>query len=228
VEASIFHLECLARLTPEDASISEQLNRCRALLIPARDPAAPAQLLDLSRAYTHSFDLLPRREFDKLPRGRQNLGGTDFDVRGLVKLDRRSDQADAVGPFHPLARIRVGQRCRTLHFLQASENEPRVEGSTVARWIVHYADGSTREWPVIYGEHLRDWWWWPQQEPLEAKQATVAWRGRAPVWNLPGSDGVRLFKASWTNPQPDLEITELEFRNGETSMKPFVVAITAE
>jgi hypothetical protein len=81
---------------------------------------------------------------------------------------------------------------------------------------------------VIYGEHIRDLWWSPLKEPLDARQASVAWRGRAAIGDLPGKDGVRLYKATWTNPQPELEITRLEFRVGDTSMKPLVVAVTAE
>jgi hypothetical protein len=197
-------------------------------LIPPRDPATPPELLDLTRAYTRSFDLLPRREFDGLPRGRQTLGGIEFDLRGIVHLDRRAEPADAVGPFHPLAVIRVGQRCQRLHFLQATEGDPRVDGSVVARWIIHYGDGSSRAWPVVYGAHVRDAWWWVNLEPPEATQAIVAWKGRAAGWNRPEMGGVRLFQATWTNAQPDLEITRLEFRMGETALKPFVVAITAE
>lgn len=227
-QAAIFHLECLARLVPADATIPEQLQRYRARLIPDRNPATPPQLLDLTRAYTHSFDLLPHNDFAELPRGRQKLGGVEFDLRGIVQLDHRSERADQAGPFHPAAVVRVGQRCRALHFLQATDGDPRVPGSTVARWIIHYTDGSTREWPVIYGEHVRDWWWWTNEEPLEANQAAVVWRGRATFWNVPGTDGVRLFKASWPNPQPDVVIDRLEFRIGETALKPFVVAITAE
>ncbi len=73
----------------------------------------------------------------------------------------------------------------------------------------------------LYGEHLLDWGWWTQEEPLEAKQATVVWQGRAPVWNKPAQDDVRLFNASWTNPQPDVEIAQLESRIGETALNPF-------
>lgn len=226
--SALFHLERLAERAPGDPTIPSWLDRWRGLLIPPRDSATPPQLLDLTRAYTRSFDLLPRREFDELPRGRHTLGGTKFDLRGIVHLDRRAEPADAVGPFHPLAVIRVGQRCQRLHFLQATEGEPRLDGSVVARWIMHYADGSIREWPVIYGTHVRDAWWWMHQEPAEATQACVAWNGRAVGWNRPELGGVRLFQATWTNPQPDLEITRLEFRMGETALKPFVVAITAE
>ena len=56
----------------------------------------------------------------------------------------------------------------------------------------------------------------------------VAWRGRAAIGQLPGTEGVRLFKATWTNPAPESAITRLEFQLGDTSLQPLVVAITAE
>ena len=42
------------------------------------------------------------------------------------------------------------------------------------------------------------------------------------------SKRVRLFQSTWTNPQPDLEITRLEYRIGETALEPLAVSITAE
>src|SRR5262249_18476533 len=163
------------------------------------DPTTPAQCLDLSLAYTHSFGLLRFHTLDQLPRGRQTLDGCEFDLRGIVQLDHRAERADQAGPFHPVALLTVAQRCQKLHFLQAAEGGPHIDGSTVARWIMHYADGSTREWPVVYGEHLRDWTWVPTDEPLEAKQATVAWRGPPPFSSHPDFDCTRLFKATWIN-----------------------------
>jgi hypothetical protein len=140
--------------------------------------------------------LLPPQEFAALPRGRQKLGGTEFNLRGLIQLDHHAERPDHPGPFHPLATVRVGQRCRARQFLQATESDPRIHGSTVARWIVRYADGSAREWPVIYGEHVREICWRTAEEPLEANQATMVWRGRSPILDVPGSDGFRLFKAT--------------------------------
>jgi hypothetical protein len=228
VLAGLFHLERLSEMTPGDPSVREQLQQYHAALVPARDPATPPQCLDLSRAYTHSFGLLRFRHLAQLTPGRQTLGGCEFDLRGIVQLDHRAERADQAGPFHPAALIMVRQRCQKLHFLQAAEGGPHIDGSTLARWIIHYADGSTREWPVVYGEQVRDWTWTPTEEPLEANQATVAWRGPPPLSSDHDFDCVRLFKATWSNPQPEIEITSLEYRVGETAMKPLVVAITAE
>jgi hypothetical protein len=98
----------------------------------------------------------------------------------------------------------------------------------VARWTIHYTDGSSRVWPVIYGRQVLDWWWWFQEESLEPAEARVVWRGHAQSWNIPGTDGVRLFESVWVNPQPDIPISRIEFRIGESLLKPFVVAVTAE
>jgi WD40 repeat protein len=226
--AAIFHLEQLARLAPEDTTIQGQLNRYRAALIPARDPKTPSRLLDLTRAYTHSLELQRFGVFTDLPRGRQKLGEIEYDLRGFIVLDHRAEWTDYGGPFHSLAAIVVGQRCLRLHFLQGTEGDPRIDGSIVAHWIIHYADGSTREWPVIYGDDVRDLCCHVNEEPLEARHAKLVWRRRPPSGMPPDIDAVRLFESTWTNPQPAVEITQLEFRVGETAMKPLVVAITAE
>jgi len=228
VRAAVFHLERLSELSTSDAIAKEQLQRFRAALIPPRDPATPPQCLDLSRAYTHSFGLLQFQHLVQLPTGRHTLGGCEFDLRGIVQLDHRAERTSQVGPFHPAALIMVRQRCQKLHFLQGAEGGPHIDGSTLARWIMHYADGSTREWPVLYGEQVRDWTWVPSEEPLEANQATVAWRGPPPLSTSKTFDSVRLFKGTWINPLPEIEITSLEYRIGETAMKPLVVAVTAE
>ena len=87
---------------------------------------------------------------------------------------------------------------------------------------------------MIYGEHLLNYYWYPKNlwhlkdEPLEATKATLAWRGPALGLDNPELGGLRLFKATWANPQPDLEIASLEFQTGDNGVKPFVVAITAE
>ena len=226
--ASIFHLERLTRLFPEDTTVGDQLNRCRALLIPARESQTPPRLLDLTRAYTHSLDQQRFGDFAELPRGRQILGNIEYDLRGVIELDHRAEWTGYAGPFHPMAAILVGQRCERLHFLQATEGDPNIDGSIVAYWVIHYVDGSTQEWPIIYGDQVRSLGS-VAAEVGEARKAKVVWRGRKPAGHLWHTEITeQLYESTWINPQPALEIARLEFRVGETALKPLVVAITAE
>lgn len=46
---------------------------------------------------------------------------------------------------------------------------------------------------------------------------------------VPGANqGIRLFKSTLENPAPDTEVSHLDFVLGKVSVRPFVVAITAE
>lgn len=93
--------------------------------------------------------------------------------------------------------------------------------------MIHFADGTVREWPVIYGEQVRDWWW-SAKAPKEASQAAIVWEGHPPIPTKSGAESVRLFKATWTNPAPDVEVRDLDFVLGKANVRPFVIAITAE
>ncbi|MBP9902029.1 MAG: protein kinase [Verrucomicrobiota bacterium] len=234
VTAGLFHLERCAELDPSDSWAKEQQARFRACQIPPRDPATPANLVDLSAFYTHSFGLLPEAEFTELPRGLHTLAGTLFDLRALLRLeatnyveqDRANGRATLASfPLAEVGNIPVGQRCRQLHFLQAVDG-PRVQGGDeVARWRLHFVDGSVREFPVIYGEHVSDWWG-DSDTNQESRRAVVAWAGKRPA---PGANqGIRLFKSTLENPAPDTEVSHLDFVLGKVSVRPFVVAITAE
>ena len=232
LEAGEFHLQRLAKLSPADPWVKQQQTRFQALRIPPRDPATPTNLLDLTSVYTHSLDMPPDQEFQNLPRGIQEFGGTAFDVRGLIFLEKvESGERPTWGSLSSVSNLLLARRCRQIHFLQATDRENGKEGEEVARWVIHYADGSVREWPVLYGEHVRDWCW-SKKDPREARQAVIAWEGKpTPILAVSGNDGVesvRLYKATWINPQPNVEITHLDFVLGKTRLRPFVVAITAE
>ena len=237
LKAASFHLDRLAELEPLDPYVKEQRAKVQARQIPPRDPLAPANLVDLSDFFTHSFGVLPWQDFADLPSGVQTLAGTRFDLRGLVRLERAdSEELAAWGSFRlpQVMNIKVGQHCRALHFLQAASGRvvqlQRMDGNEVARWVIHYADGSVREWSVVYGEQLRNSWYVPKdlQEPETASQAVIAWEGHPPMPTKAGAESVRLFKATWINPLPDVEVTSVDFVLGKTSIRPFVVAITAE
>ena len=102
------------------------------------------------------------------------------------------------------------------------------DGEQVAHWVIQYADGTSREWPVIYGNQVRDWFF-HEELPEDASHAVIAWKGHAPDdRGTMGGGKVRLFKATWTNPVPEVEIRSLDFVLDTGNVCPFVVAITAE
>lgn len=221
LEAGIFHLEHLTKIAPDDVELRLRLERYLAGRIPPRDPSLPPHLLDLTRAYTEALDMFIWQEFSAIPRGRQRLAGTEFDIRGFIWPWRHAESFDPGPGFARSFAVPVRQKCRQIHFLHATEGPTPEDGTLVGRWVIRYADGTEREWPLRYGVQLRDWWW-IKRDALEATEAVIAWRGQS---EFPTR---RLFKATWSNPQPDLEIAALELRVGRTSQHPIVLAITAE
>lgn len=84
VRANALHLEQLAQTGPLDAKLEERRAQVGARKLPARDPAAAPELIDLTDYYMHSFGVLPNQEFADLSPGIRALAGTRFDIRGLA------------------------------------------------------------------------------------------------------------------------------------------------
>jgi hypothetical protein len=78
-------------------------------------------------------------------------------VRGIVQLASDELYMLAPRPFpEAVEGIRIAQEFSRLHLLHSAAgfDEP---GLTVARMVLHYADGEVREIPIIAGEDLADW-----------------------------------------------------------------------
>ena len=234
VRAASFHLDSLAKLGPLDAEMLEARAKVQARQIPSRDSATAANLVNLTDAYTHSFRMLPNQDFADLPTGVQTLGGIRFDVRGLIRLEQ-ADLESSVELGHlripEVQGIQIGRRCLVLHFLQGVDGNQSKNGDEVARWRIHYTDGAVQDWPVLFGETTSDWWYHNGSDPATdrpVRPAVVAWEGHPPIPLRMGADSVRLWRATWTNPRPEIEVSHLDFVIGKTKVCPFVVAITTE
>jgi len=194
-----------------------------------RDPHATSSQIDLSMHYNRplgngGLEVDVDNDLSDLSPGMREFGGTVFDVRGIV----------GCGGLCPSGRllpaqarnIRVRAKCRRIHCLQATlfgdiENDVRV-GS----YVLHYADGQTKELPLVYGKDLRNWWTVPG-ESKETSNAFVVWTGTTPLATDNGQT-IRLWKRTYENPRPDVEITHLDFVSAMAYPAPFVVAITVE
>ena len=195
------------------------------LKIPARDPQASRNLIDLTPYYNGALGenwMNPRdtrNHLRELPRGVQRLAETQFDLRGLIQVEQecRRHPPKAEG-------IVVDQQCRRLHFLHAACNAGLLEdGLEIGQYVVHLADGNQYQIPLVLGRELVDWH--IQRRKNEAY--VTAWEGENPASRRLGKK-IRLFKTTWENPRPEAEVRTIDFMAAHPGPCPFLVALTAE
>jgi tetratricopeptide (TPR) repeat protein len=201
----------------------------RAKNIPSRDSATPPKLIDLTPYYNAGLEESwhHRRDWGNnlamLDKGCQNLGGSLFDVRGIIQL--AGERLKLIDPSYPdhVQGIQVARRCGQVHFLHAT-GWSVADGIVIGRYVVHYADGKTQEIPIVYGEDVRDWHIGSDRaRSLKHGLEISVGVGK----NAPG-DFKRLFESTWENPRPDAAIVSLDFISTMTQAAPFLIAITIE
>lgn len=211
--------------------------------IAPRQPSTPANCIDLTDFYNADKSRqwhpgLPENSLQSLPSGLLILDGVDFDVRGIVQVAGR--ELEAMGGHYPntITGIPVGQKCRLLHFLQAS-GWNCSDGTVLGRYVVHYSNGHEEIIPIVYGFDLRDWHV-RADNSTRASRAKVVWAGltfnreRVEAGRVEQQgqgqvlEPIRLFKSTWVNPLPDTEIASIDFVSALAKAAPFLVALTAE
>ena len=229
--------------TPDDSAIEER----RAVLstrIPRRASGTPARLIDLSPYYNAMLDedfhdrtaapvsYVLTNNLQELPTGVQRLAEVDFDVRGLIQLNGlqlRAKQIRTSPSLEPCPEsvlgIRVVQPASRLHFLHGTGWQTK-DGEVVGHYVVHYANGARQRVPIVYGQDVRDWWFWSNEDE-EAIGATIAWRGQSPHSASQGMS-LRLFKMTIGMLKHDADIEAIDFISANGLCAPFLIAITVE
>ena len=203
--------------------------------IPARDSKADVRLADLTGKYNALLTEqwhpdaqgIPAgaNHLGSLPRGIQKLGGTEFDVRGVIQLT--GSLAESAGAAFPVSQtgIKLGRKCKHLHFLQAAGWQAE-DGKVIGKYVLHYTGGETATLNIVYGTDTIDWWK-SSGDAKPPKSATVGWAGSNPATEALGSS-LWLFKRTYDNPKPDLRIDSLDFISSQAESAPFLVALTVE
>src|ERR1051326_4852412 len=140
---------------------------------------------------------------------RKTLKGVPFRLDGVILVGPGESSNGTTGEPVPVPKkvegIPIGRKAERLYFLQATHwsTEP---GTKIGAYIVHYADASTVEIPMRYGEDLLDWWSVPGQNDT-VTDAQIAWTGtNDAATRSDASFKIRLFLKTWKNPNPDKEI----------------------
>jgi WD40 repeat protein len=229
--AAEFHARRSVELHPGDALAQTNLARILNNRIPTRDPSAPPELIDLSGFYNASLSVQWHgglgNHLAELPRGIQVFADTRFDVRGLVQvLGKPYPSGDYRYPKQ-VDGIPISRKLGRLQILHSIGGTRPPDGTRVGHYLVHYANGRREEIPIIYGRDARDWHEHPGA-PVGVTGAVIAWKGSNPACKLAGTRGIRLFKRTWENPAPDVEVTTVDFVAEHEGAHPFLVALTAE
>jgi len=221
----LWNLEPMERLPAEWTRLDPRLS------VPRRDDAATARQIDLEPFYNqllkrggHDFSNV---DFSELPMGTQTIEGVTFDLRGLIQLN--SAHSYYVRSYPPsVTGIPIRQGCRRLHMLHAAQfaGGEKSKRTSVGRYVLHFADGQQAELPMVIGEDL-DEWWFTKSEPDRLKHATRAWKSKSPV-GMSVSHRLSLWKRTYENPRPGVEIASIDFVSAMRVAAPFLVAITVE
>jgi hypothetical protein len=172
----------------------------------------------------------------ELPSGKNVFAGVPFDVKGSIQLNGavmslfKKNYPNQVGP------IRINQTCAKIHLLHGCNAIlSRDFGRSVAKLVLHYADGSTSEMFVVAGKQLFDWWaplFTTGVDPrfLQTAPGTErAWTGSNPyVRKFQPESALILYKTTFDNPQPEVKISTVDFVSTETIACPFFVGLTVE
>jgi WD40 repeat protein len=246
--AALFHLRHALERQPDDSHLKQQSVEVAARLleqtnyglymaslsqrIPARDPKAGTQQIDLAPYYNLALtDSLDQNgdgdNFASLPSGLQTFAGIRFDVRGIIHLEGLGAKRD--GQIYPerVDGIHVGSKCSRLHFLQASAWGAGKD-AVVGKYILHYEDGKSRELPIVFGRDLLDWWF-PgiTTASHERGRPLAAWLGSNRT-SANANCPIALFESTRDNPRPNLELVSIDFVSSMSEAAPFLVALSVE
>jgi hypothetical protein len=206
--------------------------------VPARNPKATPQQLDLSKNYNaglfENWLGKTNENLSAFPRGLATVLGTPFDARGIVQLAGKS-LTEKRFP-REVRGVPVKLKCKQLHFLHAAVGgTPADAGTQIGSYFVSFLGNPARlEIPILFGRDVRDWHPAPD-EPAPTPDLKVAWssdqvsaaeaKKGAPQNH---SKPARLFKTTWVNLLPDLLVDRIDFVSAMNGPAPFLIAITAE
>jgi hypothetical protein len=163
----------------------------------------------------------------EMPKGDQEFCGVKFKV--TEQMMQIGGYGEVVKVPASIDDIPVNQKLHKLYFIQATKHgnwNTVSDGTQVAEYKVHYADGSAASVPVVFAKDVRDWWNRDHGKPVT--QGRVAWTGRNPASDKEHIE-LRLYLGVWENPHPDKSIASLDFvKTDKTNCAPICLAITAE
>jgi hypothetical protein len=143
-------------------------------------------------------------DLSKLPRGRQLQRDVPFEIDRAIVLRGSMLPQDKSLP-QEVRGIRVGRKVAGLYFLHCFSYP--AQDREQFRYVLHFADGTLQEIPVISGE----------------EQVLGAYQRNSVRFFEPQGLGAL---AEWVNPKPDVAVESIDFVGADTG-EPVLLGITA-
>jgi len=205
---------------------------------PADSVSHESSCIDLSQYYTakltdslNSPASVVENNLASLPKERQVFSGVPFEVGGILQLSGKKVEEWGRKEYpQAINKIKIGRHCQRLHLLHGAGGVFDPEGLTIGKLVLHYADNSSRELEIKNGVHVRDWWGNPKQA-VRSPNSTLAWTGTNPAlkkYGGPQPCGLRIYKTTFENPQPEIEITAVDYVSAMENSSPFMIGLTIE
>jgi hypothetical protein len=240
LERARIHDERIATIWPaERAAVEQELeSRQMAGAVPG---ARPVNLKPwLNTALTNSLggrDDGSSNNLAGLPQGIHIFGGIPFDVEGRVQLMGRKLLDTTTSLPVRVRNIKIAAKCDRLDLLHGATGITEdMAGQNIAGLILHYADGTQARISIVAGAQVQNWWGpiyktgagWNARNPT-ASGSELAWVGSNPRIREDEPElSLRLYKSTFDNPKPDLEITSVDFVSSVTDAAPFFIGLTLE
>jgi uncharacterized GH25 family protein len=177
--------------------------------------------VDLTAYYDKSSSWNGASAWEVVPHGGATLGGVPFTVDGLLRLSGTGDSTKSYR--QKVDGIAVGKKFGRLHLLHLTGATGPAD-LTYARVILHYGDGSTTSFPLVYGTHARYWHRSKYEYPsaLSDPNSKVVWRGT----HESTDKTLRIFRTTFENPKPDLDVTTVDFVSENVAANAVILAMS--
>jgi serine/threonine protein kinase len=184
--------------------------------------------MKIAHALPHDRD--SRNNLAQLPAGHRIFDGVRFNVAGIINLACGND-VTRTNDYYPypisVEGIPVNRLCHQLHLLHGTAGGADDQ-TLVAKLVLHYADGTTANLDIIYGQQVYGWWFKEGDNPPLAGNTKIAWIGENPTSKRLGYR-IRVFKTSFMNPKPGVRVETVDYVSALVSTSsPFLVAMTTE
>lgn len=182
------------------------------------EPAA----IDLKPFYDlNAADMSQFGKWEVVPKGRQIFDGVPFDVSGMIRLFGLIPPPQGTIYREEVAGIPVGRTFEQLHLLHGT-GWTTEDGVVIARVVLRYADGSEAGFPIVYGQHVRDWWHRERSAPSEVSDpdSDVSWVGEH------NGTGLRFYRSSFANPHPEKEVATIDLVSEKSPVTPAIISLS--